>query len=237
MPTASENQPAVYSSVPADLGAVTITAGGTFYMVGYANGPGSSDLNGATVVGATTAVLDSISNFYVGEAVLLDGTKSTAEIAIVSVASGSTLTFASPLQFAHADEATVVGSSAAIVPSASGRIRVRCHGDLTGNNTTDVMQAQITIINGTTTAGPTAGGAAAGTAVGNISNVTELTGVLTQPFECEAILGSQSATNTAPSGGAVLVQGTPYLFDLQVTSTTSAKTVQAKHVTWMIEEI
>lgn len=233
-----------YSSIPADIGAVTVTTGATYYMVGLCNAPGNSLVNlvAGYVAGATSLVLDSISGFYVGEHVLIDGGTASAEIATIKTAASSTLTFENPLVFAHADEASVVGGSALFTPSTSGKIRVAVFGTLIGNYTTDYAYAQLRVGSGVTAlapTGPTGPVAVTGTAIGNIASIYELTAnLLLGSFRCEALLGANTeATNSAPSGGANLTVGTPYWFDLAVTSTTSGKTVQAKNLNVIIEEL
>jgi hypothetical protein len=236
--TQTEDQLGLYCSRPADLSAVTVTTGGTYYMVGYSNGPGSSLINNTAnyAAGVTQVTLDATTNFYVGEAVTINAGASTAEVLYVSAISSPKLTFTTPTIFPHNDEEPVIGSSAAFTPTYTGRLFITCEGDLTGNNTGDVIAAKIVKSSAISAAPSSAGGAAAGTVIGNIANVTSLTGVLTQPFSCVAMLGGPAATDTKPSGGAALTVGTPYWFDLQVTTTTSAKTVQATNVTWQIQE-
>ena len=89
---------------------------------------------------------------------------------------------------------------------------------------------------GVAAVGPTAADAVGGTVIGNTAKVIALTSLLTQPFECWAVVGGPAATDTAPSGGAVLKVGTPYIFDLAITSTSNSDTPQAKDVVWSVEE-
>lgn len=245
MPTQSSAQLPFYVSYPANLAAVTISTAGSLYCVGFDNGPGSSTLSAAVVQGATTIAVASATSFYQGEAILLDGGKSIAELVIIT--NIATLVFTvqrfdgGPLLYAHASAATVVGTSAGLQPIASGRINVAVEGTLTGNQTGDAVTAQIIAYPATGAAGATAGTALAGITgavqIGNLQSLTMLTGVLTQAFSLTAYTGATGATNTTPSGGAVLSVGVPYLFDLIVSDTSVAgKTVQAKSVVWTIEE-
>ena len=245
MPTQSEAQLPVYSSLPADLAAVTCTTGASNYLVGYTNGPGSTTLTAASAVGAMSLTVAAITNFYVGEAVLLEGGTATAELAIVTSIATLTLNVVGydggPLQKGHANSGTVVGTSAAITPIASGRVNIAVMGTLTSNNTGDTMKAQIVVIDATKQASIAAGtGYGTNTSVQSVGNqpgYTALTGVLTQAFACAATLGATSATNSTPSGGAVLKVGNPYIIDLGVQTTTAGKTVQAKTAVWQIEEV
>lgn len=247
MPTQTESLLPIYSSLPADLSAVTCTTVSVQYTVGFSNGPGSSTLSAASVVGATTVVTTSATSFYQGEAILLTGGKTNAELCIITNIASTTFTVqrfdGGPLIYAHASGDTIVGTSAAMMPIANGRMKVHAEGTLTGNATGDVMQAQLAVIavNTGSQTGPAAGtalSAATGlTAIGNKPSYTELTGVLTQGFSVTAELGVAGSTNTTPASGAILTPGTPYVFDLLVADTgTGGKTVQAKSVIWTIEE-
>ena len=246
MPTQTESQLPIYSSIPANLSAVTVSTASSLYAAGFNNGPGSSTTTAASVVGATTIAMTSATSFYQGEAILIDGGKSTAELVILT--NIATLVFTvqrmdgGPLLYAHASGATVVGTSAGIQPISSGRVNVSIAGTLTGNQTGDTVTAQIIAYSAVGSAGATAGTALPGITgavqIGNTQSLTMLTGVLTQPFGVAAQLGAPGATNTAPSGGAALTVGVPYLFDLIVSDTSiSGKTVTVKSAIWSIEEV
>ena len=240
MPATTENQLPIVHTTPADLSAVTVTTGGTYYMAGYSNGPGSSTLGAAVLPGATTLTVASATSFYQGEVVLLDGGTSSAELAFITNIAGTTFTvqtFAGAgLITGHASGANIVGTSAGFTPQYTGRLYVGVTGNLTSNNTGDTMNAKLVYRDATAAAGSSAGGTAAGTVIGNVVAVVALTGVLTQGFSIEAFTGASGASGTSPSGAAALTVGKPYWFDLQVTTTTSAKTVQPKGVAWTIQE-
>ena len=237
MPTQPSAQLAAYSSVPANLGAVTVSTAGSLYCVGFNNGPGSTTSTAATVTGATVINATSATSFYQGEAILIDGGKSIAELVIIT--NIATLVFTvqrfdgGPMLYAHASGATIVGTSAGIQCVSSGRVNIEVGGTLTGNQTADTVTAQIIVYPATGQAGATAGTALPGIVgavqIGNTQSLTMLTGVLTQAFVVSAQLGGTGSTNTAPSGGAALSVGVPYLFDLIVSDTSvSGKTVQVK---------
>lgn len=247
MPTQTENQLPIYSSIPANLAAVTITTASSLYCVGFDNGPGSSTLSAATTFNANTVTVASATSFYQGELALIDGGKAVAELVIITAISGTTFTVqrldGNGLLNIHANAATIVGTSAGIMPTYTGRVIVSVSGNLVGNQTGDTVTAQIIAYpaNATGQAGATAGTAFPGITgavkIGNTQSLTMLTGVLTQPFGVAAQLGAQSATNTTPSGGAALSVGVPYLFDLIVSDTSvSGKTVTATSIIWQIEE-
>ena len=236
--TQTENQLPIYSSVPADLAAVTVTTGGTYYMVGYSNGPGSSTINlsAGYAAGTSTIALAATTSFYVGEHVIINGGHSTAEILTISAISSPNLTFSTPTIYFHANSEAVVGSSASFTPSYSGRLEITVAGTLTGANGKTV-NVKLVVGSAVSAAAPAAAAAATGTVIGNLGQVIALTGALTQSFAVTALTGADSATNTAPSGGAVLTVGTPYWFDLQITSTSNGDTPQAKLIVWTIEEV
>lgn len=217
-----------HSYIPADPSAET---NASFVAAGIGVAPGASDTVGATVVGATTATLDSTASFYAGEAVLIDGAAATAEIAIIKSISSPVLTFASPLTQAHVDETTVKGVFG-ITPKTTGRLTIRAVGTMTGANG-DLVSAQLIIGSAITVAAPALNAApdASAVAVGNISVYTALTGALEVPFACEATLGANPyATDTAPSGGAPRTVGTPYYIDLQFKSSAGAAQLKAIHI-------
>jgi len=247
MPTQSEGQLPVYSTTPANLSAVTCTTQSTNYLVGFTNGPGSTTLSAATVIGATVLPVAATTNFYQGEAVLIGGGTSLAELVLIqSISAGVSLTVArfdgGVLQYAHASGTNVVGASAGIQPIYSGRVNVSVAGNLVAGTATDSLTSQLAVIDATQSASQAAGTVASGvtglTLIGNVQALTTASGVTTQTFTNAATLGGSGATNTAPSGGAALTPGKPYLFDLVVADTSAGShTIQAKSVVWQIEEV
>jgi len=248
LPTQSESQLPVYSAIPANLSAVTCTTATTNYLVGFTNGPGSSTLSAATVIGATVLPMTAVTNFYQGEAVLIDGGTSKAELVLIQSINSSAVTLTVArfdggiLQYAHASGANVVGTSAGIQPIYSGRVNVSVSGTLTSGTAADGVTTQIALIDATQAASQSAGAVASGVTglvlIGNVQALTSVSGFLTQLFSNAATLGGSGATNSSPSGGTALTPGKPYLFDLAVADTSvSGHTLQAKSVVWQIEEV
>jgi len=241
--TNTEAQLAAYAGTPTtDKAAVTCTSKATWYMVGLSDaGYGSTNTyiaaNNPTVPGATSIIVNAATGHVQGELVAIDGGTSTAELAYVTAIVGTTFTVQSidggPLKYPHSAgsghhvRATVCG----VQPQFSGRFVVIATGYLTGNNTADVMQAQLTYGSLVSGDAPANAAAAAGNLFGNVANITELTGVLSQTFTCLAIIGTPGATGTLPVNFAALTVGTPYWLDLSVNDqTTAAKTVQAQQI-------
>lgn len=71
------------------------------------SGAGSSDLDGATVVGAQSITVTSATGFAVGDFVKI-GTGSTVELRQITAIASTVLSFRDPLLFAHADAEAAV---------------------------------------------------------------------------------------------------------------------------------
>lgn len=79
---------------------------------------GSTTLNGALSIGATTAVLTSATNFVQGDLLFLrDTSTANYEIARVKSISGTTITFEEALTYAHANSAIVANQAFIAFPS------------------------------------------------------------------------------------------------------------------------
>jgi len=245
MPTGTLNQLPVYASQPANLSAVTLSTAGSLYAAGFANGPGSTTLSAATTLNATSLTVTSATSFYVGELALIDGGTTKAELVYITAIVTTTFTVqrmdGAGLEYIHASGATIVGTSAGIMPTYTGRVNIEVSGDITGNATNDIVTAQIIAIPATGAAGPSAGTALPGIVgavqIGNTSSTTMTSGNY-QGFGLQATVGGIGATNSTPAGGAALSVGVPYLFDVIVSDTSqSSKTATLHNVGWSIQEI
>jgi hypothetical protein len=230
-----------------DKSAVTCTTKATWYMVGLADaGYGSTNtyVKTSSLVGATSLVVNAATNHVQGELISIDAGTSAAELAFVTAISGTTFTVQSilggGLLNAHTGGSThhVRALVCGLQPQFSGRYLIIATGSLTSNNTGDTVEAQLTYGSLVSADAPANAAAATGTLIGNVGTVVALTGVLTQPFVCIAVIGTPGASGTLPVNAAALTVGTPYWLDLSVQDvTTGAKTVQAQFVSmWAVEE-
>jgi hypothetical protein len=222
---------ASFNQTPADPPAVTVTGGSIFYMVGLGLGSGSTVVAATSNAGQPVITLAGGGAFYAGQQVVIAANTPRAEIQTIASVVGAVMTFVGNLVYTHtqAQADAVVGTGApAIMPASTGRVRVRIAGDLTGNNAGDTMTVKAVYVSVAASSIPPAGGGASGTVITNAEQVIELTGALTQPFMVEGIIG---AAGTTP-----LTIGVPYVIDLQVTTTTSGKTVQPTRLTCTTEE-
>lgn len=224
-----------YSIIPANPAAETSA---TFIAAGLSNGPGSSTISNAPGYpsGVTAMTLAATTNFFVGENVLIAGGSATAEIVTVASITGSVLSFTSGTLFAHVNSQTVVGIFG-ITPSSTGRLIIEVQGALTGA-AGDLVSAQIVIGSAVTAAPPAVDAAvpASAVAVGNVAIYTAVAGALQSNFSCSALLGvSPYATDTAPSGGAARLVGTPYYIDIQFKS--SAGAAQLTNLSVLVREV
>lgn len=224
-----------YSTYPQTDPAAQTSA--TFVCAGLSNGPGSTTLNmsSGSAVGATSIVVTANTNFFQGENILIDGASANAEYATIASIASTTFTLKNPLTKAHANSVNVVGSYIAIQPKSTGRLEISATGFLLGVNGATV-NAQLIIGSAITAAPPAANAAvpASAVAVGNIAAYVALTGALQAPFQCAAALGCDSATDTAPSGGAARTVGTPYYIDLSFKASSGAS--QVKGLSLFVQE-
>lgn len=235
-PTQSENQLQAYcTELVTDPAAVTSA---TVVALGLASGPGSTTITPATKAGATSLTVGSVTSFFVGEQALIDGSKATAEIVVISATATGVLTLASPTIRDHAATATIVGMYAGIQPQMTGRIKITIHGIFVAGSTASTVTAQIYIGSAITVAAPANAAAfdASAVAVGNTAEWISLTGQLQEAFTLVVYLGANaSATDTGPSGGAARTVATPYYIDIGITSSTG--TIQVIEPSIIIEEL